>query len=460
MELEEEIKQALHKCQADYAEIRMEREWRSEVEFQKDNLENIELATELGGIVRALVDGGWGIAVFNSLGEMEKMVDRAYKMGKAVSKEIRDKNNLAPVEPVQDEVKVALAKDMRAVNLSDKKQAIEKYNQLLLSYDKRIVSTNVRYRDFFKDIIYANTEGTFIREERPDVTLLVAATAKEGNKNIQRAYESFGEAQGFEVVEGKEEEVSKVAKRAIDLLSAKPAPGGQHTVILDQELGGVFIHEAFGHLCEADFIHKNERLKEILQPGRKFGQDILNVVDDGYIEGLRGNYRYDDEGVPRQKTYLIKDGVLKGFLHSRQTAKKMGVEPTGNARAVSYQYEPIVRMRNTYIENGEDSFDQMIKDIDEGIYARGAFGGQTQLEQFTFSAAYAYQIKNGQVGELIRDVVLTGNVFKTLENIDRIANDLEIIGSAGGCGKEGQMPLPVTTGSPHLRVQDVTIGGR
>lgn len=460
MELEEDIKQTLDKCRADYAEIRVEREWRSEVEFQKDNLENIESSTELGGIVRALVDGGWGIAVFNSLKEMERMVDRAYQMGKAVSKELGDKNSLAPVDPVQDEVEVALAKDMRTVNLSQKKRVIEEYNHQLLNYDKHIVSTDVRYRDFFKDIIYANTEGTFIREERPDITLLVAATAREGSRNIQRAYESFGEARGFEVVEDKEEEVSEVAKRAVDLLSAKPAPGGRHTVILDQELGGVFIHEAFGHLCEADFTYKNERLKEILQPGRKFGSDILNVVDDGYIEGRRGNYRYDDEGVPRQKTYLIKSGVLEGLLHSRQTAAKMGAKPTGNARAVSYQYEPIVRMRNTYLENGPDTFNHIIKDIDEGIYARGAFGGQTQLEQFTFSAAYAYQIKNGQIGELIRDVVLTGNVFKTLGNIDRIADDLEVIGSAGGCGKDGQMPLPVTTGSPHVRVQEVTIGGK
>lgn len=460
MELENEIKRALAKSHADYTEIRIEREWHSEVEFQKDNLENIELATELGGIIRSLVDGGWGIAVFNKLDRLEKMVDRAYRMGKAVSKEITEKNELAQVDPVRDEVEVSMVKDVRAISLPEKKKVIEDYNRTLIEFDKRIVSSNVRYRDFFKDIIYANSEGTFIKEGRPDTTLVIQAVASQGDKNIQRSYESFGAAAGFEVAEGKGDKAREVATRAVDLLSARPAPGGQHTVILDQELGGVFIHEAFGHLCEADFLHKNESLKEVLKPGRKFGEDFLNIVDDGYLEGRRGNYRYDDEGVPRQKTYLIKDGKLRGFLHSRQTAAKMDVRPTGNGRAVSYQYEPIVRMRNTYVQNGDRTFKDLIKDIDNGIYAKGAFGGQTQLEQFTFSAGYAYEIKNGEIGDLIRDVVLTGNVFRTLENIDLVANDLQIIGSAGGCGKGGQMPLPVTVGSPHIRVQNVTIGGR
>jgi TldD protein len=287
----------------------------------------------------------------------------------------------------------------------------------------------------------------------------LVATARE-DANIQRAFESIGEAQGYELVEGLEEKAQEVAERATALLSAKPVKGGQYTVILDQELAGVFIHEAFGHLCEADFTFKNPRMRQILEPGREFGVKELNVIEEGYLPGLRGNYRYDDEGVPRRRIYLIKEGVLQGLMHSRETAAKLGAEPTGNARAISYRFEPIVRMRNTYIDKGKHTFKEMLRGIDHGIYAKSAFGGQTEFEQFTFSAAYAYEIEHGEIGEMLRDVVLTGNVFETLKNIDMIGNDLKIKGGAGGCGKGGQMPLPVTDGAPHVRIQNVMIGGR
>jgi len=178
------------------------------------------------------------------------------------------------------------------------------------------------------------------------------------------------------------------------------------------------------------------------------------------MPGLRGNIPYDDEGVARAKTHLITKGVLTSLLHSRETAKKMGVAPTGNARAISYEHEPIVRMTNTYIENGDHTFDEMLSEIDHGIYAIKAYGGQTVFEQFTFSAAYAYEIRNGEVGEMLKDVVLTGNLFETLRSIDMIGNDQQVHGGSGGCGKGGQFPLPVTDGSPHIRIQNVTIGGK
>ncbi len=457
-ELEGQVRRALERSPADYTEIRLEREWRTQVLFQRENLENLEASQEVGGIVRCLVGGGWGIAVFNSLKELERKVEEAYRIAQAVKGKVKEREELAPVEPVQDEVRVTLEKDFREVPLAKKKELVERYNRIMLEVPK-IESTTVRYTDSFKEWLYANSEGTFILEERPDITLLLVATARE-DTNIQRAFESIGEAQGFELVEGLEEKAQEVAERAVALLKAKPVRGGRYTVILDQELGGVFIHEAFGHLCEADFLYKNPRMQQVLQPGRQFGMKELNVIEDGYLPGKRGNYKYDDEGVPRRRIYLIKDGVLQGFMHSRETAAKLGAQPTGNARAISYRFEPIVRMRNTYIDKGEHTFEEMLRGIDHGIYAKGAFGGQTEFEQFTFSAAYAYEIEHGELGEMVRDVVLTGNVFDILKNIDMIGNDLQIKGGAGGCGKGGQMPLPVTDGAPHVRVQDVIIGGR
>jgi TldD protein len=192
--------------------------------------------------------------------------------------------------------------------------------------------------------------------------------------------------------------------------------------------------------------------------GRRFGDKHLNIVDGAAIPGLRGSYKYDDEGVPATRTYLITEGVLTGRLHSRETAAKMGEAPTGNARAIDYKFEPIVRMTNTFIEPRDASFDDLIAGIKEGVYAKNWYGGMTSMEMFTFSAGEAYMIRNGKVEELLRPVVLTGNVFTTLENIDAIGNDLDM-NEGGGCGKGGQSPLPVSNGSPHIRIQKCLLGG-
>jgi TldD protein len=150
--------------------------------------------------------------------------------------------------------------------------------------------------------------------------------------------------------------------------------------------------------------------------GRKFGDKHLNIVDGAAVPGLRGSYKYDDEGVPASKTYLIREGILESRLHSRETAAIMGEKPTGNARAINYLFPPIVRMTNTYIEPKTLSFEDIIGDIKEGIYAKDWYGGTTSLEMFTFSAAEAYMIRNGKIAELLRPVVLSGNVFAANES--------------------------------------------
>jgi len=458
--VEQRIKQAIAGSDADYTEIRIEQEARSQVLFRKDKLENIEGSNEQGGIVRALKDGGWGIAAFNDISDLPGKVKEAARMARLVAASIDTPVALADVDPVQQVVTADLKRDFRTVPLEEKKKLTEEYNRILLDYDKRIVSTNARYTDSFRTVTFANSEGTFIVQEIPDITLLLVAVASDGSQNIQQGFESLGEAAGYGYVLNREQETRDAAKRAIDLLSAKPVSGGKYTVILDPSLAGVFIHEAFGHFCEADFLFKNEQLKKVMKLGSRFGNDDLNVVDEGFIRGLRGNVPFDDEGTPRAKTYLIKDGILSSLLHSRETAKKMGAVPTGNARAISYEYEPIVRMTNTYIEAGKQTMQQMLSEVDHGLYAVRAYGGQTMFEQFTFSAAYAYEIEHGEQGEMQRDVVLTGNVFETLRSIDGIGVDLTMYGGSGGCGKGGQFPLPVTDGAPHIRIRNVTVGGK
>jgi TldD protein len=249
------------------------------------------------------------------------------------------------------------------------------------------------------------------------------------------------------------------AQRAVDLLGAETVVGGRYPVVLNPGLAGVFIHEAFGHLSESDFVYENPKAQEMMVLGRRFGSEILTVFDDGSAPGLRGAHKYDDEGTPTGRTDLIKEGVLVGRLHSRETAAKMGEKPTGNARATGYRYPPIVRMTNTAIEGGETPLEEMMGEIDLGVYACNMFGGQTMLENFSFSSAYAYMIRDGQIAELVKDVILAGNLFTTLANIDAVGDDFEWAHAGGSCGK-GQGGLPTTEGAPHIRIQDVVIGGK
>jgi TldD protein len=221
----------------------------------------------------------------------------------------------------------------------------------------------------------------------------------------------------------------------------------------------VFVHEAFGHLSEADFVYENPQAREMMTLGRRFGSDLVTIGDDGSAAGLRGTLPYDDEGTPTRDTRLIERGVLVGRLHSRETAAAMGERPTGNARAISFRHAPIVRMTNTYIAGGQGTFEDLIRDIKLGVYAVDATGGQTYLENFSFTASHGYMIRDGRVAELVKDVTLAGNLFQSLQAIDAVAGDFQWNQMGGGCGKGGQFPLPVTEGAPHVRFRELLVGG-
>jgi TldD protein len=454
--MQDRLANALKVQDVEYADIRLEDKTNTWVSFRGPDLDSIGSSRTIGGIVRALYKGGWGYATFNDLENLEQRVREACETAHLVG---RDQTYFAAVEPVVDVIKADLVKDFRQVPLAQKKALMEEYNQLVLHHHPKIQTSSVRYADSFKTVWFANSEGTYIEEEKPDVNIMTGAVARDG-EIVQNGFARGGGIDGFQSVENFHEKTRAAAQKAVELLSAPPVKGGTYTVITDQFMTGVFTHEAFGHLSESDFVYENPRMQELMVLGKRFGGDGLNIVDDGSLAGGLGTHRYDYEGVPTRKNYLIKDGILVGRLHSRETAGKMNEPVSGNARAVHFQHPPIVRMTNTYIENGPDKFHDMIKDIDLGVYAIDAFGGQTAMEMFTFSAAYGYMIRNGQVAELVRDVTLTGNVFDTLMNIDCIGDDIDFEpNSPGGCGKGEQNPLRVGLGGPHIRIQNCVIGG-
>jgi len=455
--MRDRLSEALKAQDVEYADIRLEDKTNAWVNFRGPDLDTIGSARTVGGIVRALYKGGWGYATFNDLADLPKRVREACETAQLVGSDI---TYFAPSEPVVDVVKAKLVKDFRQIPLAEKKALTEEYNKIILGHHKSIQTSSVRYSDSFKQIWFASSEGTYIEEEVPDVNLMTAAIAREGDI-VQNGFETGGGIDGYQSVEGFQDKARNAAQKAVELLAAPPVNGGKYTVITDQLLTGVFTHEAFGHLSESDFVYENPRMQELMQLGKRFGVEGLNIIDDGSLLDGLGTHRYDYEGVPTRKNYLIKDGILVGRLHSRVTAAKMGELVTGNARAVHFQHPPIVRMTNTYIDQGKVAFEDMLKGIKLGVYAHRAIGGETAMEMFTFSAAYGYMIRDGQIAELVRDVVLTGNVFETLMNIDQIGNDLEWQPNGpGGCGKNDQHPLRVGIGGPHIRIQNCVIGGQ
>ncbi|MEO1444855.1 MAG: TldD/PmbA family protein, partial [Cyanobacteria bacterium J06635_11] len=291
-----------------------------------------------------------------------------------------------------------------------------------------------------------------------DIEMRFSATARNGEK-IQTGRETIGSRRAYEDVLNLEDKVKAAGDRALRALTLPPAKGGLYTVVIDPILSGLFVHEAFGHLSEADMIYENPDLRETMTLGRRFGPKTLQIFDGAAPVGHRGSYAYDDEGTPATTTQLITDGVLTGRLHSRETAGALGETPTGNARCLNYHYSPLVRMTNTWIERGTTPVSELFTGIETGIYARNWIGGETNGELFTFTAGEAWMVRNGQMAEPIQDVTLSGNVFSTLANIEGIGNDF-YWDESGGCGKGGQSGLAVGCGGPSLRIKDVVVGGQ
>jgi Predicted Zn-dependent proteases and their inactivated homologs len=274
---------------------------------------------------------------------------------------------------------------------------------------------------------------------------------------MQFGHKSTGGVAGFEVL--KNEDMEKfgrtAASKALRLLKAKSPPSGRFPVVMDCELTGVFIHEALGHAAEADLILQNDSiLKGKLNS--QIGSEKVTIIDDASMDAF-GYYPYDSEGVKTSENILVKNGILKSLLSSRETASQLGIVPSGNARS-SVGEQPIVRMSNTYLKPGNLKRSEIFEDLQEGIYLKGSRGGQVDTGKgiFQFNAAESFMIKDGEISETLRDVSLSGNILEMLMKVDGIGSDFKM--GVGFCGKAGQT-VPVGDGGPHVRVTEATVGG-
>ena len=446
---------ARYRHQVDFLAIRLEEAAGTNILLRGDRVETLSEGIAIGGQVRACHKGGWGFATFNQLDTLAQRVEEAIAAAKLVGEE---ETLLAPIEPVQISCHLPLTgSDPRQIPLAQKKALCDRYNEILRHASDRIATTSVRYGDSSQHILLATSEGTLLEQSWVDLEMRFSATARDGEV-VQSGRETTGSRQAYEDLLGLEAQIEATAKRAAAALFLPPVRGNTYTVVIDPILAGLFVHEAFGHLSEADMLYENPDLLEVMSLGRRFGPEFLQIFDGAAPSGHRGSYFYDDEGTPASTTQLIRDGVLVGRLHSRETAGKLGELATGNARCLNYHYPPLVRMTNTWIERGNTPVADLLLDIKEGIYARNWLGGMTNGEMFTFSAGEAWMVRNGKIAEPVRDVTLSGNVFKTLANIEAIGDDF-YWDESGGCGKGGQSGLPVGCGGPSLRIRDVVVGG-
>jgi len=282
-------------------------------------------------------------------------------------------------------------------------------------------------------------------------TLSLADGEKKMMESYDRGTDRFQDLYGLEgEITDRYREARRFLHQSVDVVP------GTYTTVLSPLAAGVFAHESFGHKSEADFMLGDETMAFEWEIGKSVGSKMLSIVDDGTLDGS-GYTPYDDEGTRATQTYLIRKGVLGGRLHNGATAASLEEALTGNARAMSFEYEPIVRQTTTYIEPGDLSFEELLAPIQEGVLVKTIKHG-SGMSTFTLAPSLAYMIRDGQIAEPVKVSVVTGNVFETLGQIDGLSDELELLSfTMGGCGKMEQYPLPVGFGGPWVRVQGLNV---
>jgi len=337
---------------------------------------------------------------------------------------------------------------------SEKLALLESYLPLL-SEVAQIAVSKARYQDVYSSRHFISSLGADVTYDYQHAGFGLGYTMNIGDSpysNMQRLF-----SQRFDELKDRHAELRKlIAEELAYAQNAVPIEPGVYTCVLAPEVTGVFAHESFGHKSESDFMLGSEMMRKEWALGTKVGWEGLNIIDSGLPDGS-GYVPYDDEGNKASETYLIKDGILTGRLHSALTAAALDEAVTGNARATTFEFEPIVRMTSTYIAGGEDTLESLLKGAEGGIYIPDYFHG-SGMSTFTIAPARAYRIRDGKIAEPVRVSVVSGNVMETLFKIDGATKETKLCSSAyGGCGKMEQFPLRVAFGGPYIRVRELTV---
>jgi TldD protein len=419
--------------------------------------------------IRTFINGGWGFFVLNELSNDSLLngFSKGIKLAKVSEKYAKEKFKLIETDPLIKTFQIRGKKKREDINEEEKVDYIKSKDKDALSFSEKIKNTLTYYVDGHSQNIFINSIGSNIYQ---DITMLRTFFVVFAQKNgvLQRSTNSIGGLGGFEILntEHAENLSVKSAKEAVELLDAKSPVGGNFTIIMDPKLTGTFVHEAFGHAVEADFVLSKESILEG-KIGEKVAQDNINILDDPTMgQGkkynlpyeLFGSYFIDDEGIPSQRTNIIENGVLKEYLHTLETSSRLELPINGHGRASSNISRPQVRMGITLLEPGDWTLDDMINDTKNGILCEDFQYGYTDptTGNFQFKCKFSYKIVNGEKKELMRDVSLSGMTLEVLNRVSAIGKDIHY--SDGMCGKGGQ-GVRVCDGGPYIRVDNVSVGG-
>lgn len=440
------------KINARFIDITAERTITTSILVKDGKVKEVSSGEETGIGIRML-NSIWSFASANTAEEAFDAALKAEKIARASIK-AKEKIELYEERGVKDRREIKPKIDPKEIEIEEKVK-IPKECFYEIKGEKKVVSSSFSYVDQATELLYLNSEGSEIETKDIKTALFASVFAKEGSL-LQIGSERIGATAGLEALKNANKIAKEACEKAKLLLKSKLPPSGKFKVVLDQKLAGVFIHEALGHAVEADHVIKGESILEN-KLYSQIASEIVSVYDDPTLPSAFGSYFYDSEGIKAKKTKLIENGILKTYLHSRETGSKLGAKSTGNARAQSYAYEPLVRMSNTYIKPKDYSLEEMLEEVKEGVYLLGSKGGEVDPAKgvFQFSAEQGFLIKNGELKEAIRDVALSGEILQIMKNIDAVGKEFKL--NIGFCGKDMQS-VPVGDGGAHIRTSAV-IGG-
>jgi TldD protein len=445
----------------EFAEIFMEHRTYDFINMEEDIIKETAEAVSLGMGIRVLHGDRTGFGYTNDF-SMDK-VKRAAQTAAAIAR-----GKAAPTlpPPLRDRTRATsryiVRRPAHEASLREKIKLVREAYDAARRYDPRIVKVKTHHSDSLVHVCIANSEGLLVRDTRPMVKLVCVAISEQAGKR-ESGYWGGGGRVGMEFfrdVRTPGEIGREAAREALLLLEAIDAPAGEMPIVLAPGHSGVLIHEAVGHLLEADF---NRKRTSIFwnKMGKRVGSELVTIYDDPTIPSFRGSYNVDDEGTPPRRTLLIEKGVVRGLLQDKLSARLMGgATLTGHGRRQDYGHWPIPRMSNTYIGAGLDAPEDILRSVPKGFYVASLSGGQVEDSgKFTFSVSLGYLIEDGKLTAPVKQATLIGTNIDILRKIDRVGGDLAFGLQTGTCSKDGQ-DVPVNDGCPTLRIAKMTVGGR
>lgn len=436
-----------------YTDVREEKVVSTAIMIEKGVLKQNKTKKEQGVIIRLYDGRRWYIGSTTELEKVQEEIDALARMA-VPCPQIQEDPVVAKYE-VNRETQLRYQDcDLSRVPNQDKLTAMEEYCKCLESHGE-IQSWKVYYMDNHTEKHIISSKGCDVTFDTQNCCIAPRYVLMKEDKPFYGRKDFY--YMRFEELAGHVEELeAEIREDIVYNENAVPVEPGEYTCIFSPMVTGVFAHESFGHKSESDFMVGDENMKREWAIGTRVGAELLNIVDTGLEEGS-GYVPFDDEGTRAKKTYLIRDGILSGRLHSAMTAAALEEQPTGNARAVDFQFEPIVRMTSTYVEGGESTKEELIAGVEKGIFIMD-FNHGSGMSTFTIAPNKAYMIREGRIAEPVKISVVTGNVMGTLHEIDGVSREFEFYSfSLGGCGKMEQYPLRVGMGGPYMRVKHLTV---